>query len=355
MGKPRRGVNECFEALGWRHFGKDEGVIKRPKFNFKPLNDLYKTEIGNLFTKLSASAVDRNDPKLFDKELDKILEKLGPPIWPNKPANVQRTHLRDPDPETLYRKHLIYPRDKQTIKEHLRQLVLAKKSRGTAAATANIDRSALRNGASDEPARGRARPKAATKGPLAPQPDSQSEEDDSDDEPEPTPNINKSVLRSGTSAEKTKEAAQKKRQRQEEPDVPRKRQRAEQKGQASQAKGKQTQVYPTGGTDAFEQTRINFFNNHTPLGSVALRGCDSAAQLLERVEDATNGSAQREAGAEVAYLKIYLSEDMSTEPWVRIDNNRHREGKFQHLRSIIRDAPLFPGAHEALLEAEVGF
>ncbi|KAF2813795.1 uncharacterized protein BDZ99DRAFT_567532 [Mytilinidion resinicola] len=370
MGRSRPRVNEWFEALGWRHFGKDEGVVKRPKFNFKPLNDLYKTEIGNLFTKLSTSAVDRDDPKLFDKEFDKILEKLGPPIWPNKPANVQRAHLRDPDPETLYKKHLIYPRDKATIKEHLRQLVLAKRSRGTAA-TANINRSALRDRANDDESESTP---SINKSVLRSGASAQNKRQQEEDHSPSTPNITKAVLRGGAGdtrgvkkAKPVNNATSSKRKRPqeavpddeaelEEPHLSPKRQRTSgQKEHASQAKGKQKQVYPTGGADVFEQTKINLFSNHTPHGSITLQGCKSAAQLLERVADVTKGSNQGDAGADVAYLKIYLSEDMSTEPWVRIDNNRHQEGKFNHLKRIITDAPLFPGTHEALLEAEVGF
>jgi hypothetical protein len=115
MGRASTGtVNDWIECLGLRTFGKETEdanvVVKRPKFTFPPVLDLYKNEAKKLYTQLATSeTLDRDDPQLFDKEFDAVLNKLGPSIWPSK---GKRPHLRDPDQKSLYKKHLVYPRDK---------------------------------------------------------------------------------------------------------------------------------------------------------------------------------------------------------------------------------------------------
>ncbi|KAF2176623.1 hypothetical protein K469DRAFT_755566 [Zopfia rhizophila CBS 207.26] len=132
---PYTGVIEYIEALGLRTYGKETVdptlVIRRPVFNHVSVLRLYKIEIPHLFAKLirdDGKTMDREDKNLFDKELDEVLEELGPQIWP-EPGSGDRSHLRDAEPGTKYPSDLVYPRDSHVLKRHIRNMILNKQVR----------------------------------------------------------------------------------------------------------------------------------------------------------------------------------------------------------------------------------
>lgn len=111
------GPIDFVEALGLATFGPERDnpniILRKPKFNFQPVVDLYKKEIPALFAMLeldNGKKYRRSDPNLFDHELDELLEVFGPEIWPD---DGDRSHLRDPDPESRYPADLYYPDDKE--------------------------------------------------------------------------------------------------------------------------------------------------------------------------------------------------------------------------------------------------
>ncbi|KAF2267959.1 hypothetical protein CC78DRAFT_613653 [Lojkania enalia] len=129
------GVIEHVEALGLRTFGKEVEdpriIVKRPVFTNKAVLQLYKTEIPSLFGRLlrdEGASLDREDPSLFNSELDKLLVEFGPQIWP-QPGRGDRSHLRKPAKGTLYPSNLVYPRDQAILKKHLRNMILSKQAR----------------------------------------------------------------------------------------------------------------------------------------------------------------------------------------------------------------------------------
>jgi hypothetical protein len=131
----------------------------------------------------------------------------------------------------------------------------------------------------------------------------------------------------------------------------------------SQAKGKQKAGYSTGGQTVFEQTKIILFSKpQIAHESINLQGCGSIVELMDRVSKAVRKSALP-TGADsskegndpaVSSLKLHLSEDMSSDPWILIENNRSRQA-FNRFKTIVMNAPLFPGGHDCVLEAEVVF
>lgn len=142
-------VHEEIERLGLRVYNNNNSVSTntRPVFKNADVLRLYRLEIPALFGILlrdEGSVLSREDPNLFDKELDKVLEEFGPLVWPVSGGEGSRDHLRVPQENTLYTKELIYPQDtaqyvltaiairKLTLyrlKDGLRNLILAKKAR----------------------------------------------------------------------------------------------------------------------------------------------------------------------------------------------------------------------------------
>lgn len=107
-----RGIHEYVELLGLQTYGHEE-VKRRPVFRSKPVIELYKTELTLLFGLLHSdqgAAHDRNDPLLFDQELNTLLKTFGPQIWPEL-GQGSRGHLLKPQVGTLYTSDLVYPRD----------------------------------------------------------------------------------------------------------------------------------------------------------------------------------------------------------------------------------------------------
>src|SRR5205807_1909364 len=101
-------------------------VVRRAVFKHGPVIELYEIELSILFNRLiSEESLDRDDPNLFDKELDAILAKWGPEIWP-QPRHGTRDHLRKPEKGTRYTSDLVYPRDSIVLKRHLRGIILGK-------------------------------------------------------------------------------------------------------------------------------------------------------------------------------------------------------------------------------------
>ncbi|KAF2738115.1 hypothetical protein EJ04DRAFT_574090 [Polyplosphaeria fusca] len=134
-------VNELIEALGLRTFGAElhdpAVVVKRPKFLHDDVIQLFKKEIPALFgtlVKNEGATLDRNNLNLFDKELDDLLAVFGPKIWPEL-GHGDRTHLRQPSSDSHYKTPLVYPKDRDLLKKHIRNIILSKKSRPDTDAT----------------------------------------------------------------------------------------------------------------------------------------------------------------------------------------------------------------------------
>jgi hypothetical protein len=96
------GVHAHLEALGLRTLNTSV-LLTRPVFASKTVYRLYRKEVGALFGILCRDKLDRDDPDLFDAELETLLADLGPLIWP-KPGEGDRQCLRDDS-------DLEYPRD----------------------------------------------------------------------------------------------------------------------------------------------------------------------------------------------------------------------------------------------------
>jgi hypothetical protein len=96
------GVHAHLQSLGLQTLNSAT-QLTRPIFASKAVTRLYRVEIGALFGILSHKKLDRDDPMLFNAELDALLVEYGPLIWP-KPGEGDRQCLRD-DSE------LEYPRD----------------------------------------------------------------------------------------------------------------------------------------------------------------------------------------------------------------------------------------------------
>lgn len=109
----RIGVTEILETLGL----KDHSTSRqrtRAVFVYEPLLRLYKLEIPSLFGLLlrdEGTFLDRDDPALFQVELEKLLIEFGPRIWP-LPGQGPRDHLLKPSESSLYTSDLVYPKDK---------------------------------------------------------------------------------------------------------------------------------------------------------------------------------------------------------------------------------------------------
>jgi hypothetical protein len=106
------GVHKEVERLGLRTHNRDSNTT-RPKFQNAAVIRMYRQEMNYLFAVLcvgEGSVLSRNDPQLFDKELNDLLKEFGPLIWP-MPGEGSRDHLRQPQADTLYKEELVYPRD----------------------------------------------------------------------------------------------------------------------------------------------------------------------------------------------------------------------------------------------------
>ncbi|KAL5120728.1 hypothetical protein ACEQ8H_001477 [Pleosporales sp. CAS-2024a] len=106
-------------SLGLRNYSADPSWA-RAVFKHPAVIQLYRLirDRGTVF--------DRKDPNLLDDELDALLRKFGPLIWPH-PAEGNRNHLLVAETGTLYEADLIYPLHEAIIKHHIRRILLAKK------------------------------------------------------------------------------------------------------------------------------------------------------------------------------------------------------------------------------------
>lgn len=106
-------VHTEMECLGLRTYNT-KTCATRAVFKHSGVLRLYKLELPSLFGVLlrdEGIIISREDPQLFDKELDKLLrEEFGPLIWP-EPSKGNREHLLEARFGTLYESDLIYPRD----------------------------------------------------------------------------------------------------------------------------------------------------------------------------------------------------------------------------------------------------
>jgi hypothetical protein len=112
--EPPRGasVHKELERLGIRT-DNDETSTTRPKFKDAAVSRMYREELCYLFDVFccdEGSVLTRDDPQLFDTELNSLLEEFGPLVWP-VPDGDNRDHLRQPQAESLYKEELVYPRD----------------------------------------------------------------------------------------------------------------------------------------------------------------------------------------------------------------------------------------------------
>jgi hypothetical protein len=105
-------VHKELERLGIRTYNEETSTT-RPKFKDAAVSRMYRQELCYLFDILccdDGSVLDRTNPRLFDEELDSVLEEFGPLIWPMQ-GQGSRNHLRQPQGDSLYKEELVYPRD----------------------------------------------------------------------------------------------------------------------------------------------------------------------------------------------------------------------------------------------------
>lgn len=113
------------QSLGLRSYTASARAV----FKHDAVNRLYREELPSLFRILvrdRGSTLDRDDPVLFDKELDQLLGEYGPLIWPGE-GEGNRDHLLAAQAGTPYESDLVYPRDTAALKSRLRRNILAKK------------------------------------------------------------------------------------------------------------------------------------------------------------------------------------------------------------------------------------
>ena len=106
------GVHARLEGLGLQTYNNEQSAT-RAIFKYKPVIRLYKLEIPALFGVLcrdEGTVLSREDPMLFDEDLDELLQEYGPLVWP-VPNGVNRGHLREAQAGTPYGADLVYPRD----------------------------------------------------------------------------------------------------------------------------------------------------------------------------------------------------------------------------------------------------
>jgi hypothetical protein len=109
-----KGVRVHLTSLDLQSYNKVPGAT-RAVFRHGAVLRLYKSEIPSNFGILlrdGGSILSRDDPKLFDEELETLLESYGPRIWPNIGGGDREHHL-DPQPGTMYDSEIVYPRDKR--------------------------------------------------------------------------------------------------------------------------------------------------------------------------------------------------------------------------------------------------
>ncbi|KAJ8112046.1 hypothetical protein OPT61_g5499 [Boeremia exigua] len=126
----RGGVFEILETLGFKHHSTSV-TRRRAIFHYEPLLRLYHIEIPSLFGLLLRDEgifLDRADPTLFQIELEQMLTELGPLIWPSH-GRGRRDHLLQSTEGSRYTSDLVYPRDKDMLVLHLRNLILSKQAR----------------------------------------------------------------------------------------------------------------------------------------------------------------------------------------------------------------------------------
>lgn len=111
------GPTDSIVALGWLTCGREvedpTAVVRRPKFDHPAIKHLYKIEITHLFARLfldDGKTLKRDDPLLFEKELDDLLAEYGPKIWPEI-GKGDRSHLRQADEDSYYPADLVYPKN----------------------------------------------------------------------------------------------------------------------------------------------------------------------------------------------------------------------------------------------------
>ena len=130
------GVHECIQALGLQTYSKNGAPThargRRPIFHNEAVIQLYKTDIERMFHDIAEEDLTRErhlpseESTLLDSDLDEVLARLGPEIWPPLATGADRSHLRKPDPDTSYKRDLQYPHDKKMCDPFVRCLVLSR-------------------------------------------------------------------------------------------------------------------------------------------------------------------------------------------------------------------------------------
>ncbi|KAF2473176.1 uncharacterized protein BDR25DRAFT_341326 [Lindgomyces ingoldianus] len=329
---PYAGVIDYIEALGLRTFGKEVEdptvIVKRPKFNNEYVRRLYKIELLALWGLLlrdEGTTLDRDDPDLFDEELDDVLEEYGPRIWP-KSASANRSHLRTPHPGSLYPKELVYPRDKKVLKQHLRSIILCKKDNSP-----NRDVDALINKKGEKrawritksapvtPKRGLDR-----KGSIGRVAQSAfavlhrlpSSSDDLDLSSPPDTDTDDSVVGNRTRTKSLKKGINSK---------------------VHMHYPTQLRLYKTSPTSG----------GYVSLPAIVLTGNETSDECFTRICQQTE--------SDCSWIMFQFPEDMSPIPRIRVDRgSRGSEALFQSVLDIFRAAPRFPGDLTRVVEVECG-
>ncbi|OCL01958.1 hypothetical protein AOQ84DRAFT_369675 [Glonium stellatum] len=363
MPQPLR-VHACLEAAGLRTSGKHSAsdqetkmVHRKPKFDFKPVSDLYYNKVAYLSHKLSegGDVYDRLDRFLFDTELEQILKDSGPTIWPE---STERQHLLVADPSTRYQRDLFYPQDKDVLKERLRDLVLARKTGNRY----SLDGSSLSQGHNT------ARPNGSNGTDInsAGSPGGGMSRQDSGDGRLKRIKVNSNAVDRNDqelweNSLETEDASS--RGTVHRPPAKHQQQRLSKERHASRPEGSdnvtgQAQDRSDISVEKIYKSQIHIFSKAwSAYGSMDLKGCTSVDQFFEKLSSTIyKNRATQEGNHEINWVEIELPEDMSCEQSLllkRCDDDI--DTKFHHLKDILSSAPVFFGKIGRILEAEVAF
>ncbi|OAL49599.1 hypothetical protein IQ07DRAFT_644750 [Pyrenochaeta sp. DS3sAY3a] len=114
-------LHTFIQRLGLRDYGI---TWQGYKFQHEAVKKLYRIELAALFAIKVQQKLNRQEPDLFDQELNILLAHYGPQIWPTGTAN--RDHLLQPTGDSSYPSQLEYPRDTKILKDGLRGMILAR-------------------------------------------------------------------------------------------------------------------------------------------------------------------------------------------------------------------------------------
>ncbi|KAF2111724.1 hypothetical protein BDV96DRAFT_581664 [Lophiotrema nucula] len=393
------GVIDYIEALGLRTYGKEledpKVLVRRPVFKHEDVLRLYRKEIPALFGQLlrderdGGHTLNRDDPNLFDRELEVLLTELGPRIWP-EPGKGDRSHLREPKRDSMYEMELSYPRDKSVLKGYIRNIILSKSSRSDINIEALINKEGERHSKpktakstpinrkmtdrhipdkgikgsrsvpppKTKPARPSGRKRGLseiTKSNNNDNPGSESDDDAEDAEGAPT---SRRVSRRHTKPVVSSESAS-----EYESAASRASLEKLKGGRKSTSKGppptprrlsiKDTKAALSKEARPFRMELRLYRASSLAFGQVS----DKATILLEK--DCTSeecfSTACELLKSDISWMIFHLPEDMSLDPRIKIDRGKTlSEQDFQVLMAVFRDAPRYPGDAPRACEVQCG-